>query len=74
MNFSPRLRQILLILLHEDQVMPVKKLAEDIKVSKRTVWRDVYDEELAYELKQDEEFIVGLLAHLQPTFVRLKIT
>ena len=33
---------------------------------------DVYDEELAYELKQDEEFIVGLLAHLQPTFVRLK--
>lgn len=33
---------------------------------------DVYDEDLAYELKQDEEFIVGLLAHLQPTFVRLK--
>lgn len=33
---------------------------------------DVYDEEIAYELKQDEEFIAGLLAHLQPTFVRLK--
>ncbi|ROR30435.1 mannitol operon transcriptional antiterminator [Mobilisporobacter senegalensis] len=33
---------------------------------------DVYDEELAYELKQDEEFIVGLLAHLQPTFIRLR--
>jgi mannitol operon transcriptional antiterminator len=33
---------------------------------------DTYDEELSYELKQDEEFIVGLLAHLQPTFVRLK--
>lgn len=33
---------------------------------------DIYDENLAYELKQDEEFIVGLLAHLQPTFVRLK--
>ncbi|WFR58459.1 BglG family transcription antiterminator [Anaerocolumna sp. AGMB13025] len=33
---------------------------------------DVYDEELAYELKQDEEFVVGLLAHLQPTFIRLK--
>ncbi|NLK27030.1 MAG: transcription antiterminator [Clostridiales bacterium] len=31
-----------------------------------------YDEKLAYELKQDEEFIAGLLAHLQPTFVRLK--
>lgn len=33
---------------------------------------EVYDEDLAYELKQDEEFIVGLLAHLQPTFVRLR--
>ncbi len=33
---------------------------------------DGYDEDIAYELKQDEEFIVGLLAHLQPTFVRLK--
>lgn len=33
---------------------------------------DVYDDEIAYELKQDEEFIAGLLAHLQPTFVRLK--
>lgn len=33
---------------------------------------DAYDEELAYELKQDEDFIVGLLAHLQPTFVRLR--
>ncbi len=33
---------------------------------------DVYDEALSYELKQDEEFIAGLLAHLQPTFVRLK--
>jgi mannitol operon transcriptional antiterminator len=33
---------------------------------------DVYDEDLAYELKQDEEFIVGLLTHLQPTFIRLK--
>lgn len=33
---------------------------------------DVYDENLAYELKQDEEFIAGLLTHLQPTFIRLK--
>lgn len=32
----------------------------------------VYDESLAYELRQDEEFIVGLMAHLQPTFIRLK--
>lgn len=33
---------------------------------------DVYDANIAYELKQDEEFIAGLLAHLQPTYVRLK--
>ena len=33
---------------------------------------DIYDESIAYDLKQDEEFIVGLLAHLQPTFVRMK--
>lgn len=33
---------------------------------------DTYDANMAYDLKQDEEFIVGLLAHLQPTFIRLK--
>ncbi len=33
---------------------------------------DAYDEELSMILRQDEEFIQGLLAHLQPTFVRLK--
>ncbi len=33
---------------------------------------DVYDESIAYELKQDEELVSGLLAHLQPTFVRLR--
>lgn len=33
---------------------------------------DAYDSKLAAVLKQDEEFISGLLAHLQPTFVRLK--
>lgn len=41
MNFSPRLRQILLILLQEDQVISVKKLADEIKVSKRTVQREL---------------------------------
>lgn len=30
-----------------------------------------YDEPLSYALKQDGEFIQGLLAHLQPTFIRL---
>lgn len=32
---------------------------------------NAYDEELSYSLKQDNEFIQGLLAHLQPTFIRL---
>lgn len=30
-----------------------------------------FDNEKEYQLKQDEEFIQGLLAHLQPTIVRL---
>jgi mannitol/fructose-specific phosphotransferase system IIA component (Ntr-type) len=33
---------------------------------------DVFDSEIAYELKLDEEFIHGLLVHLEPTFIRLK--
>lgn len=33
---------------------------------------DIYDPQIAYDLKQDEEFILGLLAHLKPTFFRLK--
>lgn len=33
---------------------------------------DVYDSEVAFALKQDEEFVIqGLIAHLQPTLVRL---
>lgn len=32
---------------------------------------DAYDKETAFMLKQDNEFIQGLLAHLQPTFIRL---
>lgn len=32
---------------------------------------DAFDLEYAYFLKQDEEFIQGLLAHLKPTLVRL---
>jgi len=33
---------------------------------------DTYDKNFAYELKQDEDFINGLIAHLKPTFIRLK--
>lgn len=32
---------------------------------------DVFDPERAYLLKLDDEFIQGLLAHLQPTFIRI---
>lgn len=32
---------------------------------------NAYDEENAFIMKQDNEFIQGLLAHLQPTFIRL---
>lgn len=32
---------------------------------------NAYDSENAFTIKQDDEFIQGLLAHLQPTFVRL---
>lgn len=32
---------------------------------------NAYDRENAYAMKQDNEFIQGLLAHLQPTFIRL---
>lgn len=32
---------------------------------------DAFDSERAYLLKQDDEFIQGLLAHLQPTLIRL---
>lgn len=33
---------------------------------------NAYDPAIAYELRQDEDFVEGLLAHLQPTFVRLR--
>lgn len=32
---------------------------------------DAFDEKKSYYLKQDDEFIQGLLAHLQPTLIRL---
>lgn len=41
MNLTPRLKQILLIMLKEGQVIPVKELAARIGVSKRTVQREL---------------------------------
>lgn len=32
---------------------------------------DAFDKENAYLIKQDDEFLQGLLAHLQPTIIRL---
>lgn len=41
MDVTPRLKQILLIMLREEQVLPVKELAVRIGVSKRTVQREL---------------------------------
>lgn len=41
MNFTPRLKQILIIMLEEGQIIPVKELAMRIGVSKRTVQREL---------------------------------
>lgn len=41
MDLAPRLKQILLIMLKEEQVIPVKELAARIGVSKRTVQREL---------------------------------
>lgn len=41
MNFTPRLRQILQVLLQREDTISVKSLAEEIGVSKRTVQREL---------------------------------
>lgn len=41
MELTPRLKQILLIMLREEQALPVKELAARIGVSKRTVQREL---------------------------------
>ena len=41
MEFTPRIKQILQVLLEENAPVPVKSLAEKIGVSKRTVQREL---------------------------------
>ncbi|WP_125143343.1 BglG family transcription antiterminator [Clostridium transplantifaecale] len=41
MDFTPRMQQILRIMLNEDKVISVKNLAEQMKLSKRTVQREL---------------------------------
>lgn len=41
MEFSPRMRQILLIMLREDRTISVKYLAEQMNLSRRTVQREL---------------------------------
>ena len=41
MNLTPRLKRILIVLLTEDGVLPVRQLAEKVGVSKRTVQREM---------------------------------
>ena len=49
MRFTPRMKQIFLVLLKENQPISVKALAEKVGVSKRTVQREL--EYVEYELK-----------------------
>ncbi len=41
MDFTPRMQQILLLMLNEDKVISVKNLAEQMNLSKRTVQREL---------------------------------
>ena len=41
MEFTPRMKQILQVMLEENTPVPVKKLADKIGVSKRTVQREL---------------------------------
>ncbi|MDD3402953.1 MAG: BglG family transcription antiterminator [Hespellia sp.] len=50
MEFTPRVKQILRVLLQETEVMPVKILAERVGVSKRTVQREL--DYIGYVLKK----------------------
>ena len=50
MNISPRLKQILLVLLEQEEVISVKQLAEKVDISKRTVQREL--ESINYILKE----------------------
>lgn len=67
MKITPRMKQILQALLGESEPVSIKHLAEKTGISKRTVQRELE----GILLKQDDEFMQGLLAHLQPTIVRL---
>lgn len=53
----------------DEQVLPDMENREMQKLLNTMI--DAFDEEKACLLKQDEEFIQGLLAHLQPTMIRL---
>lgn len=50
MEFTPRVRQILLVLLRQKEVLPVKNLALQLDISKRTVQREL--EYISYILKK----------------------
>lgn len=58
-----------------ERIMP--KTGDDYDYGNREIRKlvnnmiDVFDPEKAYLIKQDEEFIQGLLTHLQPTMIRI---
>ncbi len=55
------------------QTMNIDKIQMDNEVIKRLINKmiDAYDPAIAFELKQDDHFINGLLTHLQPTLIRI---
>ncbi|MDD3027605.1 MAG: BglG family transcription antiterminator [Erysipelotrichaceae bacterium] len=55
------------------QTMNIENIQMDNEVIKRLINKmiDAYDPAIAFELKQDDHFINGLLTHLQPTLIRI---
>ena len=63
MNFSPRLTQILILLLNSENPIPAKVLAEKLQISKRTLSREFknVDKDLErYNLKIDKKSKEGI--------------
>ena len=64
MRFSPRLVQLLYLLVHSEEPIQVDDLAEQMKISKRTVYREIVDGNRSlssYNLKLTNKTRKGLL-------------
>ena len=62
MEFTPRLMQILFLLLNADQPIPAAKLAEQLQISKRTIFRELDNVDISlkkYGLKLERKSRTG---------------